>query len=97
VKFFQSCNLAGVTVEKLFDKSDAYLRWYRDVRVKSDLSYKSQVQYGGTETGNIGSWSKITAEFPCTQFLLKYQHMRNPSSRKGPKPKGINCESKSNK
>ncbi len=24
---------------------DAYLRWYRDVRIKSDLDYRSPMQY----------------------------------------------------
>jgi len=39
---------------------DAYLRWYRDVRLKSDLGYKSPMQYR-RDLGLIGegkiSWT----------------------------------------
>ena len=36
---------SGVTLDEFADMLDAYLRWYRDVRLKSDLGYKSPMQY----------------------------------------------------
>ena len=44
-EFFHGCNWAGVTIEKFMDMSDAYLRWYRDVRIKGDLDCRSPMQY----------------------------------------------------
>ena len=38
VEFFYGRDWSGVAL-------DAYLRWYRDVRLKSDLGYKSPMQY----------------------------------------------------
>ena len=35
----------GVTIEEFITMLDAYLRWYRDIRIKSDLDYKSPMQY----------------------------------------------------
>ena len=45
VEFFHGCDWAGVTIEQFMDMLDAYLRWYRDVRIKSDLGYKSPMAY----------------------------------------------------
>ena len=36
---------SGVSLDEFADMLDAYLRWYRDVRLKSDLGYKSPMQY----------------------------------------------------
>ena len=44
-EFFHGCDWAGVTIEKFMDMLDAYLRWYRDVRIKGDLDYRSPMQY----------------------------------------------------
>ena len=38
-------NWTGVTLEEFMDMLDAYLRWYRDVRIKGDLDYRSPMQY----------------------------------------------------
>ena len=38
-------NWAGVTIEEFMGMLDAYLRWYRDVRIKGDLDYRSPMQY----------------------------------------------------
>ncbi len=45
IEFFHGCDWAGVTIEKFMGMLDAYLRWYRDVRIKSDLDYRSPMQY----------------------------------------------------
>ena len=45
IEFFYGCNWAGVTIEEFMGMLDAYLRWYRDVRIKSDLDYRSPMQY----------------------------------------------------
>ena len=45
IEFFHGCDWAGVTLEKFMDMLDAYLRWYRDVRIKGDLDYRSPMQY----------------------------------------------------
>ena len=45
IEFFHGCDWAGVTIEKLMGMPDAYLRWYRDVRIKGDLDYRSPMQY----------------------------------------------------
>jgi len=45
IEFFYGCDWAGVTIEEFIGMLDAYLRWYRDVRVKSDLGYRSPMQY----------------------------------------------------
>ncbi len=44
-EFFHGCDWAGVTLEEFMDMLDAYLRWYRDVRIKGDLDYRSPMQY----------------------------------------------------
>ena len=45
IEFFHGCDWAGVTLEEFTDMLDAYLRWYRDVRIKGDLDYRSSMQY----------------------------------------------------
>ena len=45
IEFFYGCDWAGVTIEEFMGMLDAYLRWYRDVRIKSDLGYKSPMRY----------------------------------------------------
>ena len=45
IEFFHGCDWAGVTLEEFMDMLDAYLRWYRDVRIKGDLDYRSPMQY----------------------------------------------------
>ena len=45
VEYFYGCDWDGVTIEEFMDMLDAYLRWYRDVRIKSDLGYMSPRQY----------------------------------------------------
>ena len=45
IEFFHGCDWTGVTLEEFMDMLDAYLRWYRDVRIKGDLDYRSPMQY----------------------------------------------------
>ena len=45
VEHFHGCDWRGVTVDEFIEMLDAYLRWYRDVRIKSDLGYRSPMQY----------------------------------------------------
>jgi transposase InsO family protein/transposase-like protein len=45
IEFFYGRDWNGVTLAEFADMLDAYLRWYRDVRLKSDLGYKSPMQY----------------------------------------------------
>ena len=45
IEFFYGCDWAGITVDEFMAMLDAYLRWYRDVRIKSDLNYGSPMQY----------------------------------------------------
>ena len=45
IEFFYDCDWAGVTIEEFMGMLDAYLRWYRDIRIKSDLDYRSPMQY----------------------------------------------------
>ena len=44
-QFFYGRDWDGVTIEEFITMLDAYLRWYRDIRIKSDLDYKSPMQY----------------------------------------------------
>ena len=44
-ELFHGCDWTGVTIEEFMDMLDAYLRWYRDVRIKGDLDYRSPMQY----------------------------------------------------
>lgn len=45
IEFFHGRGWAGVTLEEFTDMLDAYLRWYRDVRIKGDLDYRSPMRY----------------------------------------------------
>lgn len=45
IEFFYGRDWNGVTLDEFADMLDAYLRWYRDVRLKSDLGYRSPMQY----------------------------------------------------
>lgn len=45
IEFFYGRDWSGVTLDGFADMLDAYLRWYRDVRLKSDLGYRSPMQY----------------------------------------------------
>ena len=45
IEFFHGCDWAGAALEEFMDMLDAYLRWYRDVRIKGDLDYRSPMQY----------------------------------------------------
>ena len=45
IEFFYGCDWAGVTIDEFAEMLGAYLRWYRDVRVKSDLGYMSPMRY----------------------------------------------------
>lgn len=45
IEFFYGCDWAGVSIGEFIEMLDAYLKWYRDIRVKSDLNYRSPMQY----------------------------------------------------
>lgn len=45
IEFFHGCDWTGVTIEGFMGMLDAHLRWYRDVRIKSDLDYRSPMQH----------------------------------------------------
>lgn len=45
IEFFYGRDWKGITMNEFANMLDAYLRWYRDVRLKSDLGYKSPMQY----------------------------------------------------
>ena len=45
IEFFYGCDWSGVAIEEFMGMLDAYLRWYRDVRIKSGLDYRSPMQY----------------------------------------------------
>ena len=45
IEFFYGRDWSGVTIEEFMGMLDAYLRWYRDIRIKSDLDYRSPMQY----------------------------------------------------
>lgn len=45
VEFFYGVDWRGVSVERFMELLDAYLVWYRDERAKSDLGYRSPMQY----------------------------------------------------
>lgn len=45
IEFFFDCEWDDVALDEFMDMLDAYLRWYRDVRIKSDLGYRSPMQY----------------------------------------------------
>jgi transposase InsO family protein len=46
VEFFYGRGWQDVSVEEFMGMLDAYLRWYRDERRKSDLGYMSPTRYG---------------------------------------------------
>ena len=45
IEFLRGRNWSEVTIEEFLGMLDAYLRWYRDVRLKSDLDYRGPMQY----------------------------------------------------
>lgn len=45
IEFFHGCDWTGAALEEFMGMLDAYLRWYRDVRIKGDLDYRSPMQY----------------------------------------------------
>ena len=45
IEFFYGRDWGGVTPDGFADVLDAYLGWYRDVRPRSDLGYRSPMQY----------------------------------------------------
>jgi putative transposase len=45
IEFFYGRDWSGVAVDEFMEMLDAYLRWYSDVRIKSDLGYRSPAQY----------------------------------------------------
>ncbi|QUC03856.1 IS3 family transposase [Atopobium sp. oral taxon 416] len=45
VEFFYGCDWTGVTMERFMELLDEYLVWYRDEKIKSDLGYRSPMQY----------------------------------------------------
>ena len=45
IELLHGCDWTGVTIEEFMGMLDAHLRWYRDVRIKGDLDYRSPMQY----------------------------------------------------
>lgn len=45
IEFFYGCDWAGVSIGEFIEMLDAHLKWYRDIRVKSDLNYRSPMRY----------------------------------------------------
>lgn len=45
IEFFYGCDWSKVTIEEFMGMLNAYLRWCRDARIKSDLDYRSPMQY----------------------------------------------------
>lgn len=45
IEFFYGRNWKDISIEEFMGMLDGYLRWYKDARIKSDLDYKSPVQY----------------------------------------------------
>lgn len=45
VEFFHGHDWKGVSVEQFIEMLHTYLTWYREKRIKSDLDYKSPMQY----------------------------------------------------
>ena len=45
IEFFYGRDWGGVTIGEFMGMLDAYLRWYRDVRIKGDLDYRSPMHY----------------------------------------------------
>ena len=45
IESFHCCDWTGAALEESMGMLDACLRWYRDVRIKGDLDYRSPMQY----------------------------------------------------
>lgn len=45
IEFFYGRDRNGITLDEFADMLDAYLRWYRNVRLKGDLGYKRPMQH----------------------------------------------------
>jgi len=45
IGFFCGRDWDGVGIEEFIAMPDAYLRWYPGIRIKSDLDYRSPMQY----------------------------------------------------
>ena len=45
IEFFHGRDWSGVALDEFADMLGAHFRWYRDVRLKSDLGYRSPMQY----------------------------------------------------
>lgn len=45
IELFYGCDWAVITVDEFMTMLDAYLRWYGDVRTKSDLDHRSPMRY----------------------------------------------------
>mgnify|MGYP004457929167 FL=1 len=46
-EFFHGRDWSGVTIGEFIGMLNAYLRWYGGARIKSDLDYRSPMQYRG--------------------------------------------------
>ena len=46
-EFFHGRDWSGVTIGEFIGMLDAYIRWYGGARIKSDLDYRSPMQYRG--------------------------------------------------
>lgn len=62
IEFFYGCDWAGITVDEFMTMPDAYLRWHRDVRMKSDLDYRSPMQY--RRDLGLAAWDGFGPGFP---------------------------------
>lgn len=45
IEFFYGCDWDEVTIAEFMGMLDSYLKWYRDIRIKSDLDYRNPMQY----------------------------------------------------
>ena len=45
IEFFYGCDWTGAAIQEFIAMLDAYLKWYRDIRIKSDLDYRSPMQF----------------------------------------------------
>lgn len=44
IEFFYGCDWPKVVIEEFMGMLNAYLGWYEDARMKSDLDYRSPMQ-----------------------------------------------------
>lgn len=44
IEFFYGCDWSKVAIEEFMGMLNAYLRWYGDARMKSDLDYRSPMR-----------------------------------------------------